>query len=156
MKNENKKKTRIARILLSIMDVLIVVNIVENLSVGVTMYEVDEESLTEESLRIIQLSDIHMIRSNRQSDALYKKVIDLQPDIIAITGDLVDSGKYNNQNYQQSVFFSISFCFRCASCTRKRGIMQKCVKFTFKSFIFCLCKYKMWTLCCWCDTIYEQ
>lgn len=85
----------------------ILITIFDNLSVGITTYEVDKGLPGDGTLRIVQLSDIHMIRSSRQDETLYKKVRDLRPDIIALTGDLVDSGKYAKEEYRR---YTIQFC----------------------------------------------
>lgn len=106
-KNNNNKKSRLVSILLIIIAVIIAVNIFENLSVGVTDYEVDLNSENSEPLRIVQLSDIHMIRSNRQDGYLYRKVLNLFPDVIAITGDLIDADKYSNEEFQR---MTVQFC----------------------------------------------
>lgn len=95
------------KILGAVMALVILITIFENLSVGITTYEVDKELPGDDSLRIVQLSDIHMIRSSRQDEILYKKVRDLRPDIISLTGDLVDSGKYANEEYRR---YTIQFC----------------------------------------------
>lgn len=44
---------------------------------------------------IAQLSDIHSVRSERQADRILAQVERLSPDLIALTGDLVDSGYYS-------------------------------------------------------------
>ncbi|MBQ8144923.1 MAG: metallophosphoesterase, partial [Butyricicoccus sp.] len=44
---------------------------------------------------IAQLSDIHSVRSQSQADRIVAQVEALAPDLIALTGDLVDSGYYS-------------------------------------------------------------
>lgn len=44
--------------------------------------------------RIVQLTDIHSVRSDRQEQLIYEKTAAQQPDLICITGDLVDSKYY--------------------------------------------------------------
>ena len=93
---------------------MVVINLYENLSVKVTKYVFDTGKLHEEfgGLRIVQLSDIHMIRSEEQSDKLYNKTLEQKPDVIAITGDLIDTDKYANKEYQE---MTVSFCRRLCS-----------------------------------------
>lgn len=44
--------------------------------------------------RIVQLTDIHSVRSEEQGQLIYDKTAEQQPDVICITGDLVDSRYY--------------------------------------------------------------
>lgn len=110
MKKSKKKKAKPGIIVLVIVALLILVNIYENLSIGVTSYQIDCSA--SDGFRIVQISDVHMIRSTHQDDVIYKKVLDLHPDIVAITGDLVDSDKYSNEEYQE---LTIGFCTHLAS-----------------------------------------
>lgn len=43
-----------------------------------------------DGLRIVQLSDVHGKEFGKNNEALLKAVADLEPDLIAITGDLID------------------------------------------------------------------
>lgn len=109
----HKTKWKVFIILLVVFTV-VVINLYENLSVKVTKYVFDTGKLHEEfgGLRIVQLSDIHMIRSEEQSDKLYNKTLEQKPDVIAITGDLIDTDKYANKEYQE---MTVSFCRRLCS-----------------------------------------
>lgn len=101
-------------IILLVFFTVVVINLYENLSVKVTKYVFDTGKLQEEfgGLRIVQLSDIHMIRSEGQSDKIYNKTLEQKPDVIAITGDLIDTDKYANKEYQE---MTLSFCRRLCS-----------------------------------------
>ena len=44
--------------------------------------------------RIVQLTDIHSVRNAKQGELICEKVVSAQPDVICITGDLVDSAYY--------------------------------------------------------------
>lgn len=44
--------------------------------------------------RIVQLTDIHSVRNAKQGELIYEKVVSANPDMICITGDLVDSAYY--------------------------------------------------------------
>ncbi|BBF43418.1 Ser/Thr protein phosphatase family protein [Lachnospiraceae bacterium KM106-2] len=50
-----------------------------------------------EDYKIIQLTDIHSIQSKKQQDMILEKVKEQKPDLIAITGDLVDLTQYSKQ-----------------------------------------------------------
>ena len=44
--------------------------------------------------RIVQLTDIHSVRNEKQGQLIYEKTLGQAPDVICITGDLVDSRYY--------------------------------------------------------------
>lgn len=44
--------------------------------------------------RIVQLTDIHSVRDAKQGELIYQRVVSAEPDVICITGDLVDSAYY--------------------------------------------------------------
>lgn len=49
-----------------------------------------------EGFRILQLTDIHSVRSMEQLDGIMEKVEKEEPDLIVVTGDLVDSYYYTS------------------------------------------------------------
>lgn len=65
-----------------------------------TRYEVKSKkySIDAKDFKILQLSDIHSLRSYEQIGKIISKVKRERPDIIFITGDLIDSRYYNEQN----------------------------------------------------------
>ena len=44
--------------------------------------------------RIVQLTDIHSVRNEKQKQLIYDTTVEQKPDIICVTGDLVDSRYY--------------------------------------------------------------
>ena len=50
--------------------------------------------------RIVQLTDIHSVRNAKQGELIYEKVLQEEPDIICITGDLVDSEYYKKNGIE--------------------------------------------------------
>jgi len=50
--------------------------------------------------RIVQLTDIHSVRNAKQGELIYQKVLQEEPDIICITGDLVDSEYYKRNGIE--------------------------------------------------------
>ena len=50
--------------------------------------------------RIVQLTDIHSVRTEKQGQLIYEKTAGQNPDIICITGDLVDSKYYADHGVQ--------------------------------------------------------
>lgn len=56
-------------------------------------YTVENENIPEafDNYKIIQISDYHNVKSNRLNNDLVKSIKDEKPNIIVITGDLIDS-----------------------------------------------------------------
>ena len=69
----------------------------ENEAVTVTKYEFSSEKIAEsfDGFKICHLSDIHVKTLPRSYSSIIKKVSAERPDIIAVTGDLVDSRDSN-------------------------------------------------------------
>ena len=49
-------------------------------------------------LKIVQISDLHDATFGKHQSKLVKKVKDENPDLIFITGDLIDSNRYDLKN----------------------------------------------------------
>lgn len=79
---------------------LIVGNYLANQKIYITEYEISDEQIPTafDGYRIIQVTDVHSIRSQEQADLLYTSVVDQEPDAVVITGDLVDSTCYTEEN----------------------------------------------------------
>ena len=71
-------------------------NIYWNSNIVVHTYVHSGEEVPESfsGYRIVQLTDIHSVRSEEQGQLIYEKTMAGQPDVICITGDLVDSKYY--------------------------------------------------------------
>lgn len=69
-----------------------------NHQIFVRHMKIESASLPEEfqDFQIVQLTDIHSIRSQEQMEKILRKVRKEQPEIIVVTGDLVDSDYYTN------------------------------------------------------------
>ena len=65
-----------------------------------TTYVVESERIPQEfnGLKIVQLSDLHDATFGEKQIQLVKKVKKLNPDLVFLTGDLIDSNRYNLQN----------------------------------------------------------
>ena len=91
-RKKNSKFTRRKIIIAAIVAVLLVVFCVwQNKGLTVTQYKVTN-SKNSSTLRIVQISDLHNASFGRDNKWLLDKVRKEKPDIIVITGDLVDSG----------------------------------------------------------------
>lgn len=87
-------------IFLFLFAVLLIGNHFANKQVFITQYEIVDEEIPQafDGYRIVQVTDVHSIRSQEQADLLYEKIVAQQPDAVVITGDLVDSTYYTDEN----------------------------------------------------------
>ncbi len=56
----------------------------------VSDYEFENEKI-QESVKLVQLSDIHNAEFGKENQRLLKKLKECEPDLIFITGDLINS-----------------------------------------------------------------
>lgn len=59
-------------------------------SLEVSDYEFENEKI-QESVKLVQLSDIHNAEFGKENQRLLKKLKECEPDLIFITGDLINS-----------------------------------------------------------------
>ena len=91
------KKLKIAIISIScvlfLLCALILYVVLGNTSVGVSKFEVSSKDLPSEfdGFKIVQISDLHNAEFGKDNKRLLKKIKKCDPDIIALTGDLIDS-----------------------------------------------------------------
>lgn len=92
----NKKKIVIILIIALLILFLLYLNI-ENTKLQVSNYDIYNTKIPNEfnDFKIIQISDFHNTKFNKLTDDLVKEIKVQKPDIIVITGDLVDSRKTN-------------------------------------------------------------
>lgn len=71
-------------------------NALLNAGVWVTRYEIESPRLPEgfDGFRIVQIADLHSVRTPEQAQLLLTRVREEQPDLIALTGDQIDSHYY--------------------------------------------------------------
>ncbi|MCG3089367.1 metallophosphoesterase [Sporosarcina cyprini] len=67
------------------------------MTIGVTSYDIHSPKIPSEfdSFRIVQLSDLHDAKFGERHAGLVKKVKGLSPDAIFITGDFIDSNRFD-------------------------------------------------------------
>lgn len=65
----------------------------ENHHLVVTYYDYESNKIVDElnGYRIVQISDLHNATFGKDNNKLVSKIINLSPDIVVITGDIVDS-----------------------------------------------------------------
>ncbi|CAM3156743.1 metallophosphoesterase [Filibacter tadaridae] len=68
-----------------------------NTTIGVTHYEIMSEKVPESfnNYRIVQLSDLHDAKFGERHAGVVGKVKDVEPDVIFVTGDFIDSNRYD-------------------------------------------------------------
>jgi len=88
----NKRRRVILIVLVCILLLLLILYIDSNVRLVTEEYKLYYENLPEvfDGFRIVVLSDIHGAEYGQDNDRLVKAVIAAKPDIIAITGDLID------------------------------------------------------------------
>ncbi|GKU76316.1 metallophosphoesterase [Paenibacillus sp. L3-i20] len=71
----------------------------ENNAIGVTNFKISTNKLPSgaESFKIVQLSDLQSKQFGKNQKPLLEKVDRLDPDIIVVTGDLVDGNHYDEE-----------------------------------------------------------
>ena len=76
----------------------------QNKHLGITTYTYESEKLGAEldGYRIVQISDLHNAEFGKENKKLLETIRSCSPDIIVITGDLVDS---NHTNVERAVAF---------------------------------------------------
>jgi predicted MPP superfamily phosphohydrolase len=71
----------------------------ENNAIGITKYQLSSTKLPDgfDSYRIVHLTDLHSKSFGKDQSTITRKVKKLKPDLIVMTGDLVDSRRYNEE-----------------------------------------------------------
>lgn len=84
-------------ILLIVLLVLLVFAVIGDLNLGVSFYDYESSKLPSEfdGYRIVQISDFHNSNFGPSGEAVADKTRELNPDIIVITGDFIDSRNTN-------------------------------------------------------------
>lgn len=95
---KRKKKRLLIYAPLSIIALLLFLYF-ENNAIGITKYKLSSSKLPEgfDSYRIVQLTDLHSKSFGKEQETITRKVKQLRPDLIVMTGDLVDSRKYETE-----------------------------------------------------------
>ncbi|SDA19167.1 hypothetical protein SAMN02910447_01395 [Ruminococcus sp. YE71] len=103
-KTKLKKRLKVWGIVLA---VLFVFSVLNNKWLTVSEYDFTDSRI-ENGFTIVQVSDLHNARFGRGNRRLIERIRSLSPDIIAITGDLVD-GSFTN------VSVGVDFCEQAAA-----------------------------------------
>ena len=76
--------------------ILMLFSYYQNNSLSTSTFKLSSEKI-KDSIKVVQLSDLHSKQFGKNQNRLVRKVKNLNPDIIAFTGDLVDSKDYDEQ-----------------------------------------------------------
>lgn len=91
------RKKRLFYIIPILIIVLVAFLYYENNAISMTRFQASSSKLPEafDGYRIVQLTDLHSKLFGRNQERLVSKVKKLRPNIIVVTGDLVDSRRYD-------------------------------------------------------------
>ena len=92
---KSKRKLKKKYIVISLLLTLVIWTVWGNVSVGTTYYSVSSPRLPEafDGYKIVVVSDLHNAQFGSDNSRISSVIEKEQPDMIAITGDLVDSNK---------------------------------------------------------------
>ena len=88
------KNKKICLLIGSIFAIWLISTIIDNKRIQITNYDITSKKVKNE-LIIAQISDLHNTSFGKHNKTLVNKIKDIKLDIIAITGDLIDSSKTN-------------------------------------------------------------
>ncbi len=103
--NTMKKRTKRVIILLALLVFAFVFCLLQNkiLVVSRYYYESDRVPAEFDGYRIVQISDLHNATFGRDNSRLLEKIAELAPDMVVLTGDLVDS---NHTDIETAIAFA--------------------------------------------------
>lgn len=95
-------RKRFKHIILLVLLGAVLWNVYWNQNIMMRTYTCQNSDIPEsfKGYRIVQLTDIHSVRNAKQGELIYQKVLQEEPDIICITGDLVDSEYYKRNGIE--------------------------------------------------------
>lgn len=83
----------------------VIITYIGNTTIAVTQEEIRLSGLPQEleGFRVVQVSDLHDATFGEEQKDLINKVAEQEPNVILITGDVVDSNRYNLEQSLQAV-----------------------------------------------------
>lgn len=95
-----KKIINILKLLILVLTILIIFNVVLNKNIFIKEYKIKNNKIPQKfnNYKIVQLTDIHSIRNEKQIKRLINKIKNQKPNLICVTGDLIDAEYYCLQN----------------------------------------------------------
>ena len=99
--------------------VVLLINGIVNKGIYISYIDTKHNNIPESLVgyKILQITDVHSIRSTEQLEKYVKKIEEENPNVIFITGDLIDAeyyvsenDRYNNKEVGLPDIFTIDFC----------------------------------------------
>lgn len=93
----NNRKLIISLIFIAVFIIIELYLLVQNTKLSVSTYDVMSEKIPNDfnGFKIIQISDFHNTKSKTLTNSIINKIKEEKPNIVAITGDLVDRNRTN-------------------------------------------------------------
>ena len=100
MKKIFKNIFKITFVILVILLFIYIINVLINRNIYITKYKISSNKIPIEfdGYKIVQLTDVHSIRNENQKQELIKKIKTLNSELVCITGDLIDSPYYSEED----------------------------------------------------------
>lgn len=95
MLNKYKKHIKIITLFSALLITGILLNTLENKKIDLSYYKINSNKISD-AIKLVQLSDLHLNEFGEGNKDLLEKVADLNPDLILITGDMIN---YKNNDY---------------------------------------------------------
>lgn len=73
----------------------------KNNTIDISKHTLTSKKITKDNVKILQISDLHCKSFGKDQHAILSQIENISPDIIVITGDLID-GRTNPKNYNNS------------------------------------------------------
>ena len=95
-----KKIKKIFKIIVLLFAIFFVFNIILNKNIFVRKYKVKSSKITDklDGYKIVQITDVHSVRNEIEFEKIINKIKKQEPDLICVTGDLIDAEYYLSQN----------------------------------------------------------
>lgn len=95
------KRKMILMYLFVVFLIIFCINLVFNFIIVKKEYKITDERVSNQ-IKIVHLSDLHGVKSEYKKNKILKIIIRSKPDIIVVTGDLVDSNDYAKGKFPMS------------------------------------------------------
>ena len=93
-----KKRMIIIWLFIILALVVFLINLIFNFIIVKKDYKIISEKISE-SFKIVHLSDIHGVKTDYKKNQMLKIIKKSEPQIIVLTGDLIDATDYNDKKY---------------------------------------------------------